>query len=183
MGLLETITQKRQLKKAGGNFAWIAQNMAAIYYAVPLTPFGKTLSEEQRLFAAGLIDAAAYLQEGSLSPQDIQDALLWGMTGNVGLGFYTVSHRDMFDFEENKNLVGLTMQLEARFFEVSDAGIDYRDIVDVVVKEKQVIAKTIERTLAEGSRCRIFPEVMQNTTIALANPGLQQMILSYKAYD
>ena len=118
-----------------------------------------------------------------MSPQDIQDALLWGMTGNVGLGFYTVSHRDMFDFEENKNLVGLTMQLEARFFEVSDAGIDYRDIVDVVVKEKQVIAKTIERTLAEGSRCRIFPEVMQNTTIALANPGLQQMILSYKAYD
>lgn len=179
MGLFRKDSQIEKMLKAGGNFAWIAQNMAAIYYAVPLTPFGKTLSEEQRLFATGLIDATAYLQEGSLCLQDIQDALLWGMTGNVGLELYTVSHRDMFDFEENKNLVGLTMQLEARFFELSDAGIGYREIVDAVITAKQVISDTIEKTLAEGAQCHIFPEVMQNTAIALANPDLQQIILSY----
>ena len=180
MGLLDTIRQKRQLKKAGGNFAWIAQNVAAIYYAIPLTPFGKTLSEEQRLFAAGLIDAAAYLREGSLTPQDIQDAVLWGMTGTVGLGFYNRKHREMFDIEENGNLVGMTMQLEARFFELSDAKIDYHDIVDVVIMNKNIISRTIERTLAEGTRCSIFPEIMQNTTIALASPDFRQLVMSYK---
>ena len=180
MGLLDTIRQRRAMTQAGGNYAWIAQNMAAIYYAIPLTPFGKTLSEEQRLFAAGLIDAVAYLQEGSLTPQDIQDAVLWGMTGNVGLGFYTVSHRNGIEFEENKDLVGLTMQLEARFFELSDAKIDYHDIVDVVIMKKDIISKAIERTLAEGTSCSIFPEVMRNTTVALTSPGFQQLVLSYK---
>ena len=179
MGLLDNFRQKRQLKKAGGNFAWIAQNVAAIYYAVPLTPFGKTLPEEQRLFAAGLIDAVAYLQEGSLTPQDIQDAVLWGQTGTVGLGFYNRRHREMFESEDNQELLGMTMQLEARFFELSDAGIDYHDIVDVVVMHKDVIAETIRKTVAEGSRCPIFREVMQNTTIAMASPGFQQLVLSY----
>ncbi len=179
MGLFANLSQLRKAAKAGGNFGFVAQNIAAIYYAIPLTPFGKTLSEDQRLFATGLIDASIYINNGSITSEDIEDCVLMGKTGNVCIGLYRVQHREMFDLEDNATLVGFAMQLEAFIFCADMPKMDYRDIVNAVVQKKGIIASTISKTLQEGTKSSIFPAVMQNTTIMMASPDFQNVVSSY----
>ena len=46
---------------AGSNFRFVAQNIATIYCIVEHSSFGKTLTKEQKMYTAALIDMYAYL--------------------------------------------------------------------------------------------------------------------------
>ena len=183
MGIFSVFKQLKNAASAGGNFGFVAQNIATLYYAIGETPFGKTLDDETRLFATGILDIIAYLNDGTLSPDSVVDSISYGKIGQVSLDFYSIQHRRMFDVEDNGVLIGFAMQLEAFIFEASNTGIGYRDIVDQVVSHKSVIANMISKTLAEGKRSPLYPSVMGNVSIWLSDPNIIGLINSYQAMN
>lgn len=180
MGLFSFLSQMKKAKSAGGNFGFIAQNIGAIYTALGKTEFGKSLSESEKLYATGLIDTFAYLQQGTLTPRDIAMAMAYGTAGEVCLNFYRVQHGNaFFKQEKNEELIDFTMALEAKIFEVSNTGVDYRSLVDLVVENKQTISDMINKTLAEGENCNIYREVMSNVVVHAASPAFQEIVKNY----
>jgi len=180
VGLFSKLFQLKNAAKAGGNYGFIAQNVAAIYYAIPLTPFGKTLSEDKRLFATGLIDAAAYLQNGTIAIEDIERCVQIAGSGILQAGFNLITHRKMFDSEDNAELVDFTMQLEYIIFETEMPQMGYSAIANSIVQKKKVIVSQIRETLNEGTKSNIFHDVMIFTTGMMASPDFQSVVNSYK---
>lgn len=180
MGLLKSLFQSKKAKQTGGNFGIIAQNIAAMYTAIGLTPFGESLDEEHKLFAIGLINIASYLKNGMLTEKSVKDSILYGSIGQVGLDFYNITHRQMFDYEDNYVLVGFTMQLEVFIFDATVKGVNYRDIVNQVCAHKEIIADTINATLSQGTKCSNFEAIMPNVLVWSSQPEFQQTVNDYK---
>jgi len=165
---------------AGGNFGYIAQNIAAIYTALGYNDFGKYLDEDKKLYATGIIDAYSYICEGVLSYEEISDCIAFGDLGFVRLGFYTQQHRKMFDTEQNERIIGLAMQLEAYIFASTFNGkIDYHDIVDMVVREKPTISRMINSTLNQGIKCPIYKEVLFTVETICKDNAFRDLVNSY----
>lgn len=150
--------------RAGGNFAFIAQNVAAIYHATYIPNFGKSLSEPQRLLTTALLDTQTYLAEGTISVTELLSAVrrVCQEPASASPGQRSV-----------KRLVDLTTQLELMIFQV-DTKLDPRDIRTQVTRHLPQISEMIRRTLSDVENCPIYPNVVSNTCIILSDRGFQE---------
>ena len=175
--MLTFLLQTLNMIRSGGNFGFIAQNIATIYYALSVTTFGKSLKEDQKLYATGLIDAAAYIQDGSIDISEIDDCVSMsalGYVGFLGTTFPIMTKQD----EKNFRLIAFSMQLEAYIF-TSHEIIDYRSVVSAVLKNEKHVVKMINKTLLQGSTCNIFPNVLNNVLTHINSKEFQNIVLSY----
>lgn len=163
--------------KAGGNFGFIAQNIASIYYAISITPFGKGLTEEQKLYATGLIDAMVYIQEGSIDKSDIANCIDRSKLGIVGFT-PTVFPIKTQENEKNFRLISFSMQLEA-YILTTHSTTDYKNIVYAVLNNEQRISNMINKTILQGTKCNIFPMVYVNVLNLIKSEDFRNTILSY----
>ena len=172
LGFTETTTQ---VISAGGNFRFVAQNIATIYCIVEHSSFGKTLTKEQKMYAAALIDMYAYLSKGAYQPIDVAMAVDYARGGIVSLFPHNKVH-GLLDRNENADLVNLSMQLEAMIFSV-DTNVPDKEIVDMVVSEKSTISDAVNQIVSQGSNGAMYKKMYTYVQQHLSDPSLQNIVL------
>ena len=176
------ITGLANLISGGGNFRFIAQNMAAIYSVMKDTPFGQSLDNSHLLFATALADVQAYFMTGEIEEDDLSDAVSSALARRVSVNFYSKNCYEYFDYEENMDLICLTMQIEAMLFALS-SNVDYRVVVDQVIAHKKVIAKTIHKSLDNITDLKIYGSVYANVTAWAADSTFQNIVCAYTGIE
>ncbi len=163
----------------GGNYRYIAENVATIYYIIQNSEFGKKLTEKQLLAGTALIDLMPYIQNQTIRAVELSDALLQADVGEVSISFFSKRHSDMFEQYPNKKLVNLVMQLEAMIFR-ADSNMSNQVIVDAVIGNKSVIQNAIEKVLLEGKEGKCYSTILSRVTDYINDEGFQQAVLAYK---
>ena len=179
MGLLNIIRAFKDSAKAGGNFGFIAQNVATIYYVLKESEFGKQLNEDQLLFATALCDTIPYISNEAISIDELRRAVIYSKIGCVGIFPYKVKHDSPFEHYENKEIINLTMQIEVLIFS-AEMLTDYHNVVNVVVDKKEQISKMVNRTLEQGHKCSIYPTILKGMNHLLNNDEIKKTILSFE---
>lgn len=179
MGLLDRFRALRNAKKAGGNFGYIAQNIATIYYVLNESDFGKQLTEDQLLFATALFDTICYINEGTITVDELKDSVVLAKIGHIGISTYQKQYESFCSNTENKYLIGLAMQIESLIF-TAEMLANYHDVVDEIVKRKTEIAKMINQTLEQGKKCTLYPTINFNVNTWMYERSLQELILSFE---
>lgn len=176
MGLFQKIRYNRRAKKAGV-YGVVAQNMAAMYYAIPFTPYGSQLTERQRLAAAALIDMVAYYNEGKVTPKTLAEDIQAAENGVVSL-VATTTNNGVLPTEENAKLIAVTMQIMARMLKISgkEYNLYYGHIIDPIIMNKPVFASMINETLAEGTRSEAYSDCIALVKETCAIPEFQAII-------
>lgn len=178
MGFLDFFRALKNARKVGGNFGYIAQNIATIYFVLKESDFGKRLSKDQLLFATALCDTISYVKLGTITIEDLHEAVILSQIGEVRIFPYSVRHDSLSNFLENKDIVGLAMQIEALIFS-AEMIVDYHDVVDSVVSQKNQIEQMINKTLKEGKNCELYPAVFFNISDWLNDNNFRQTILDF----
>lgn len=183
MGLFGILKTIKNAKKAGGNFGYIAQNIATIYYVLKESEFGKQLNEDQLLFATALCDTISYVESGNITIEELYSSVIQSKIGVVSIFPYEVRHDSFLNntTTKNKYLIGLTMQIEALIFS-AEMLANYHDVVDSVVERKSEIAKMVNKTLQEGKKGNLYPAVLSNISIWLKDNSFRQIILDFDVY-
>lgn len=176
MGLFDRF--KKKSKNKSTNFEYFAQYIATIYYVLKESNFGKQLNDKQLLFATALCDTIDYIDSGTMTVEEIQESVMYAQIGCVGIFPYRVQHDSLFSKEEHKDLIGLTMQLEALIF-ASAMIADYHEIVDIIVEMKPLISQTVIQTLEQGRRSSIYSIIYQTVTIYLNDSNFRNAVLSF----
>lgn len=159
-------------------FNFIAVNMAVIYYVIKNSKFGKTLTPNQILYATALCDTASYLFSGKIDTDEIKEALFVSQASSVKIGFYSQSH-NIFEYIPNRELVNLTLQIEAMIFTI-DTNVDYHDIVDIVISKKDIISNQIEKTLNQGDTAPLYDTINKNISEIIKQKEFQELIYEYE---
>ncbi len=161
MGFLKNFFKNEE---SNDNFTLIAENMATIYYIIKESQYGSKLTENQILYATGFIDTLSYLMSESITDEEIKQAVTLGYIGQCKLDTYLKPHRAMLEFGENQPLIGMIMQIECLIF-YQDTGMRARELIDMVISQKEKIEAATLGTLAQGSESKyyndLFPLVMQ----------------------
>lgn len=179
MGLFDIFRAFKNANKAGGNFGYIAQNIATIYYVLKNSEFGKQLTEDQLLFATALFDTIIYIKESTITIEEIKESVVLSKIGHVRIFPYEKEHEAFCSNTKNRYLIGLAMQVEALIF-TAEMLANYRDIVDIIVDKKAKIADTINQTLEQGKNCILYPAVYENVNRWINEQDLRKLILSFE---
>lgn len=183
MGFFDLFNKGRQLTRmieAGGNYAFIAQNMACIYNVVNEDARTRFLPEKNRLLATAIFDLMGYLKDGELELMDIEWMMSEAEVGAIAVGFNRKPHSGLTDTSEYKDLVNLTMQVETSIFFLAEPDLGGEDIMQSVLQRKDLITKVIEGTIAEGQQCRLYNDVRANIDLYLSDPDLIKYLGAYK---
>lgn len=167
-------TEKRTCE-SDNNFYRVAKNIATVYYALKQTSFYQGLTSLQILFAVALCDAHSYLQSGKLTIDYISNAVYYAEHEVTCLGEYTKHCEE----EYFKKLTHLTMHLEALYFKV-DSNVSNENIINAIIQNQTTIANTIEKTLEEGKKCDIYPEVSFNIAMFASNNSFINTVMNFK---
>ena len=174
MGIFTFIRAAKNMIINGGNYSFIAKNIAMIYYVIENSDFGKILSEEQKLFATALCDTYEYLQSGEMSVEDIMETVFLGTElANPTYGFYGI-----FEVVDNRNLINVTMALEALIFS-KHSDLEYQAIVNNVIKNKEKISETINKALVLKEKCDLYNVIYDNVNIWINDKDFQKIIFMY----
>lgn len=178
MGFFACIKAIFQAFSSGGNFGFIAKNIATIFCIVDRSQYSNGFTEAQKLYATALIDVMKYLDD-VISVNDVEKAVTNSMRGIVGIDFYTVpiGLYDMGKYQ-NQNLVHMIMQMEMLIFSVS-CKYNYREIVDMVISEKEKIIHTVDATLAQPVKNKSYSELEAITLNQLKNEQFRNIVLSF----
>ncbi len=163
---------------AGGNYGYIAKNIATIYYIIEHSQNSSLFTEEQKLYATALIDCYGYLENGIFSIYDLTRAVQYSQAGIICVDLYHQMNSPFTDFSDNRDLVNLTMQLEALIFR--GMGADAHTCVDSVISKKAKIEKMIRKTLSDAPNGEMFHKVFPFVTKSLADDAFKEMVLSYQ---
>ncbi len=183
MNFFEKKRMERRLKEAGGPYGLVAQNMAAIYYAISFTPYGKQLNERRHLAATALIDAVGYYNEGKITPKDIAADIAAASNGEICL-IGTTKKNGVVPAEENAMLIAVTMQIAARMQKISENKFSlfydhYDHIIDPIIMNKPLIADMIKQTLAEGRKSKAYADCIKLVNETCAIPEFQRIINAF----
>lgn len=181
MGILNFFSSYKSMIKAGGNFRFVAQNIATIYYVVDHSAFGRTLNDTQKLYATALIDAYAYIINGTISMEDVARGVSLAQAGITSLFPYHRQHGILY-CHDHSDLIHLTMQLEAMIFNV-DTNVHPDQIIEMVVSQKENIADIVDKTILQGSRSPLYNNVLKNVTVHLEDPDFQYIVLVCKNFQ
>lgn len=189
MGFFDFFRKAKQVKNgmaAGGNFGFIAQNMACIYYVVDNHPLTKDLPSQNKLYATALFDLIAYLMDGSMDINMIAAGVRAAYHGDIRIGFTTRSHSTMFGVGGNSEyprLVNTTMQVESMIFMLSNPEFGVDRIIDSVIENKEVIEQMVDKTMAEGDKCNLYNNVFQNVNGYLREESILEIIKQFDLYS
>lgn len=159
-----------------GNFGFIARNMALIYHIVDNSDFGRRLTKSQKLYATALCDTYTYLQSGELSPKYLMEVVFSGT-------HFTEYQSGLFAKYENMpnaDLINTTMHIEVLIFSI-DTDVPYTNIIDSVIKSRQLIAKTINKTLENSNNDDLYETVYKNVSLWLTDKDFQNLIMKYNS--
>lgn len=179
MGALAYIKAIFQAISSGGNFGFIAKNIATIFYIIDRSQYSKGFTEAQKLYSAALIDVIKYLFDGVISVNDVEKAVTNSMCGIVGINFYTkpIGLYDMGKYQ-NQHLVHMIMQMEMLILSVS-CNYNYRDIVDMVISKKEKIIHTVDAVLARPEKNKSYSEIETITLNQLKDEHFRNIVLSF----
>lgn len=164
----------KYMATSGGNFKFIAKNIATIYYVINNSEFGKQLPESQKLFATALCDTMAYTFSGKLSEDDIMEAVFTGTVIAEGSRGLYKKYENM----KNRDLINVTMQIEALIFSV-DTNVSPTDIINSVINNRKKIATTVNKTLSLGEKCDIYSVVYDNVNIWINDKDFRELVYLY----
>ena len=178
MGIFSYLNALRNSLSSGGNFSYIAQNIATIYSVVNDSTFGKRLSDEQKYFATALIDTALYISNGTLSIDELADAVSYSQTKRIVLPPFE-RYLNIFDFRENYELLCLTMQIESMIFHV-DTNVSANQIINLVIQNEEEISLVINKTLSDGFNGKLYKKMYPSICSHLDDVDFQHIVLSYE---
>ena len=149
-------------KKRQDNYTLVADNIVA-FYMILRDNFSKSFRKEQLMFAAGLMDVIIYLQNGSITPNEIARAVYLAKHGEIALKGRKLVHArrsedgDMSDYAptEEELLVNFTLQIECLIMSVKKRG-NMGTVLLVVNKKKDLIRDTILNGLKEGKDHKFY---------------------------
>lgn len=161
-------------KAAGGNFGYIAQNVATIYYCIKEhTDLGPTLSQPQLVYASLCIDSAAYLSQGSFLLEDLSNIVCRSSTGCIGMDYMypkRCCNPLSLDKDEFDLLSCATAALEIEIF-LADNNINYHAVIDAVYARYDEIASMIRRTVAQGESSPLFSSIIPTVLALCSDPS------------
>ena len=180
MGVFNIIKAMFQSILAGGNFGYIAKNIATIYYIIENSCFGKELTEEQKLYATALCDTYNYLLNNTITIDEIQRAVFFAKAGIVGIGPY-IKPLGLLNsgLGENEDVIYLAMQIETLIFSVATKN-DYHDVVDMVLSSKDKIANMVNKTIEKGKNGSLYSSLNKNVNMHLCDSAFRNIVLSYE---
>ena len=143
-------------KKRQDNYTLIADNVLA-FYMILRDNFSKSFRNEQLLFAAGLMDVIIYMEQGTITPNEVAKAVYLAKHGECALKGKKITHAkryeddDMSDYDpdEEELLVNFIMQIECVIMSVKKRGNSTAVLV-MVNNKKDLIKETVEKGLKEG---------------------------------
>lgn len=169
----------RKSANAGGNFGYIAQNVATIFYCIKeFTDLGHALTKDQLIFAALYIDSISYLEEGSFSAQDIDDIVRFSSLGMIGNAYmYRKNCFNTFsaDNDELDHLACATAGIEIEMF-LDGCNIDYHTVIDTVYDHYDEIAAMIRKTVGQGSSSPLFDSICPLVLSLFSDPDFIQIV-------
>ncbi|MDP8246521.1 MAG: hypothetical protein P9M00_00115 [Candidatus Tritonobacter lacicola] len=174
MGIFSKIFGKSTpLKQPADNFEYIAMNLAFIFHLLKKNHGNRVSSESDLLLISGVIDMIKYLQEGSITVEDIRNGLMASKQDRCRLGPTTIQHengtRSMFVGVEDP-LLNFTIQIEAMIFAVDKPGMDAKRIINAVLSKKADIQRTLQDT-AVAAQSGPFP------------PGVPELVDGFMTAD
>lgn len=114
--------------KKGGNFKLIARNVAGIYEAVDSCPSSSTLTEKQKFFLTALLDMMAYVKNGQISLESIEniadlvvsDSISSDIQGQISL-LASLVMRKIFSIDSRMSMSSITQAVTQSYGVISDA--------------------------------------------------------------
>ena len=157
-------------------------NVAFIYHLLSKNYSNRSSSEKELLLTTGIIDMIVYIQEGSITVEDIQNGLTASNLGVCRLGTTTVEHengtRAMFVGVED-SLLNFTIQIEVMIFNIDQPTMGAKRIINAVLSKKADIQRTIQgvSTVAQsGTFPPGVPELVDGFMTAEEFSNLRQQI-------
>jgi len=174
MGIFSEIFGKStSLRQPADNFEYIAMNLAFIFHLLKKNHSNRVSSEADLLLATGVIDMIVYLQDGSISVEDIRNGLMVSKQGICRLRPTTVQHENgtqaMFVGVED-SLLNFTIQVEAMIFAVDEPSMGSKRIINAVLNKKADIQRMLQDTV-EAVQSEHFP------------PGLPKLVDDFITAD
>jgi hypothetical protein len=163
------------------NYKYIAMNVAQIYHLLS-TDYAYLFKEEKVLLkTCGVIDTILYLQEGTITIEGIDNAILIASHGKCALPLAEETHESKKDVTEaglffgvqqvDDLLLNFTMQLECQIFRAeSSFSISDEVIIKSVISKKKVIKKTIDETIKKATSGTIDPNIKVLVNAFISNP-------------
>lgn len=166
----------KAMRNAGDNFRFIAQNIATIYYIIDNSKFGITLNDEQKLYATALIDTYVDISKGKISIEDVAEGVSYGLHGIVFVPPYS-KQNDIFDIRDNRQLLYVSMQIEAMIFSI-DTNVHAYQIIDQIFAHKEDIYNMIYETLEQGKSSPLYKGMLPKVTAMIEELEFQDIVLS-----
>ncbi len=167
---------------AGGNFNYVAQNVATIYNIIVNSDFAKSIDHKQLLFAVALCDLTSYYQKGLLQISDAAYAVDAALTGMLSTNSSVIQHDYTHDDSIANLLVNLTMEILLIIF-ILNTKQDEFHITNEILKHKESTEKTIQKELSLGTKGRLYKDIFRNTyAFLLCNKNNKNVVLNYDSY-
>jgi len=187
MGIFKRLKAKKETLKpmvdAGGNYNFIAQNIACIYYVVDNSYYCVDYDEDHKLFASALMATIAFVSDGSISINELEDAVRFSGTAVIRSGLISVNHGGINDLaHENNRLINMVMQLEALEFSCF-SNMPVRAIINSVINNKQAIIEMIDKTIKEGSACPLYSKIVPFVDASFESEDFRNLVLSYGDFE
>ncbi|MBO4854056.1 MAG: hypothetical protein J5482_02775 [Oscillospiraceae bacterium] len=171
--------------KAGGDFGYIAQNVATIYYCIcNFADENGELTEDQRIYASLLIDAAAHLKNGSIDPEELQTSVQMANAYEIGGNFFCLHHvYNLFGTDapdKYAELICATADLEVLTLSASSK-IGYRAVIDQVMKNIPKIEAMVIKTIEQGVLSPLFENLRPSVLWYFHQPSFLEDVKSLRS--
>ena len=152
------------------NFKLTASNMTYAYMLLKQL-FSDQLTETQRMFGAGVIQCANFLNSSFYKRSHFDLAFVRAQSGECGLDMYTqkIYKKPWYERPPQtpiETFCNYVMNVECLFFdETMQPRIGYRAVVDAVVSRKNTIYKAVNKTLSSGNKKQTYTNYVVSTWV------------------
>lgn len=161
---------------SGGSCRFIAGSVAAAYYIIDHSDFGRKITPDQRIFAAAVCSCADYLKSGKISLAELKEAAEMTDTSFIKVGFFRKFH-GIKNCAANKKLVCLTMQIEALIFRPQTAE-EHIKTADIIIGDMNKISSAVNENLAKGRNGRLYKSEFKTVCAFISANYFQEIVLS-----
>lgn len=152
------------------NYDFIAMNIVAIHEALQKNYNHSFTNEEDLMTTSGIIDALVYINEKSISLDDLKQAIVCAKLGVCKVALIRIAHEDgvktMF-MGPRDLLPNFILQIEAMLMYVDNKQFNAEDVICAVISKKKDIKEMIEITrkkIENGEFSQIYRGALQSTS-------------------
>jgi hypothetical protein len=156
-------------KRPRDNYDFIAMNIVAIYEALQKNYRNSFTKEYDLMTTSGIIDALIYVSEGSISLDELKNAITCARLGICRIGLTKIAHEagERTAFLGPKNLLlNFILQIEAMLMHADNKQFSAKDIIYVVISKKKDIEEMVTITrkkIESGEFSQIYEGALQAT--------------------